>query len=487
MAFRAHTGSVGRLRRRACLALLLAAGVGISPPASPAVAAESLDLETAISLALVRNRQLAANALLIARRRLDVTRARQEFDVRLKPDGSFTLSDSDAQTRYGMIATKKLPWGTELGITGQVDHFPGYVDNDWRSGVKVELRQPLFRNFGRLVQEQPTTVAGEQMVAEQRHWETQKADLILQLVDVFESIVRLQKQITADETILARIERLAELIRIRERQGRATRVETLRVELQLSQARSRLDSHREECYSAERDLAELVGADPDAQWTLVAPPLPEIETPAVAEAVAVAMRNRLDYAQLIDDLRASRRSVRIARRGLWPDVSLVAAREQFGEDDGFSDSLGLRRNAWQLGLAAELELNRGREQTDVAAAEVDADYAQRTVQIKTISITREVQQAISAYRRARTDLGSACRNYDIAESRAALARHLFEAGRGDNFAVSDAEQGFIDAEVLMLEARAAASTTGYRLLGAMGTLLEPPAELKPRPTEPAKP
>jgi outer membrane protein TolC len=52
-------------------------------------------------------------------------------------------------------------------------------------------------------------------------------------------------------------------------------------------------------------------------------------------------------------------------------------------------------------------------------------------------------------------------------------------GRGDNFAVTDAEQQFQQAETAWLAAQTEATLAGYKLLRLLGTLIEHPDELKP--------
>jgi outer membrane protein TolC len=57
---------------------------------------------------------------------------------------------------------------------------------------------------------------------------------------------------------------------------------------------------------------------------------------------------------------------------------------------------------------------------------------------------------------------------------------MFLIGRADNFTVADAENALIEAENDILAARAGLSISTYRLLRALGTLLEAPDDLKPK-------
>jgi outer membrane protein TolC len=56
---------------------------------------------------------------------------------------------------------------------------------------------------------------------------------------------------------------------------------------------------------------------------------------------------------------------------------------------------------------------------------------------------------------------------------------MFETGRGDNFAVTDAENAYQQAQNQMLNAQADVAIAAYRLLRTLGILLEAPEELKP--------
>jgi outer membrane protein TolC len=458
--------------------LLLVAGAVDLTQAAP------LSLNDAIRLALQQNGRLATAALSVQRTELNRESALADFDLTLSPAVEATETSDDTGWNYGLKAGKKLPWGTQINVAGAVNRFPDYVTEDWRTGVQVDLQQPLFRNFGRAVNEEPITAAGDQLFAQRRLWEQQKADLIVEVVQSFEKITRLSNQVASDSNQVARTAGLLELTRIRERQGRATRIDSLRAELQHGEALARLDRDRESCFSATQDLAELLGIkNAEAPFELVAPPLPELSLPDSATAIAIAFSNRLDLAQAQQDLATARRLGKLAERRLWPDVTVQARHSRYGDGPSLSDSTSLDDEDWSVGLAAQTELFRRRDKAAARQAAIDVDSSRLSIEILALSITRQVEQARSNYRRARAELDTAGRNYELACTRLEVARHLFEAGRGDHFSVTDADESVVKAEALLLAARAETSVAGYQLLRALGTLLEAPPDLKPRPEE----
>jgi len=450
------------------VALLLAA--------SAARAQTDLDLPAAIEMALAQNLTLARAALSIRSASYGIESARAEFGVRWQPDGASTANQDGESYQAGLTARRQFLPGTEIAAGGR------WRRSETESGTsserttwQVDLTQPLFRQFGSLVQGEGITRAQQQLRTARRTLEDQRADLVVQVVESFENLIRLERQVESGERSLDRRDKMFRLTRAREKQGRATRVDTLRAELQLGQARSGLESTREELSSTRRDFAELLGMPSDAEFRLAPPPLLDVPVPAAGEAVRIALAHRLDYAQTLQDATDAQRAVRIAAKGLLPNLTVRTRYERI-EPAGSGEE---PEDLWSVALSGDSDLSRRTERAQLGSAVVSRDSADQTVAIRETSIARDVQQRITAYHQARTELGIAHRNFEIAERRARLARRLFEVGRGDSFSVSDAEDSVTEAENRLLSARSGASIAGYRLLRSLGTLTEPPEDLLP--------
>lgn len=468
-----------RVASKPCTPAILACAAVLAG-AIPCAAEDRIDLDTAIRSAVERNRELVRSALGVRKGELNITDARTAFGVSVLPDGSASGQSDQDEWQYGLLAQKKTTWGTEMSVRGNLREVSVNDAPDYKRGlIRVEISQPLFKDFGRLVHTEFLKQANEALLRERRNWEQQKAQLVVQVVKSFETIIQLEARIRSDEAMHARTEKLYALTKAREKQGRTTRVDSLRVELQRGEAQARLENNREELFSARREFAELIGMEPDAEFVLEPPPLLEIPLPAAEEAVRLALGNRLDYAQVLQDRRTSQRAVRIARRGLYPDLNLTARHDTFGEGATSSDATAFDEDDWFVGVTASTDLNQRKARTAWEQALVDAQGADQAVDIRRLSIAREVQQALSAYRRTHGDLERAARNGELAARRAELARNLFRIGRMDSFSVTDAESALVQAEGDVLGARAAASVSGYELLRSLGTLVESPEALKP--------
>lgn len=435
---------------------------------------QRIDLPTAINRALAQNRELASRARGVRGAELAAASAKAEFGWRVQPVVAAERSKEEDRIRYGLDLGRKLRSGLDLSGGPSVEHTDSDAGADRETVLRLDARQPLFRNFGALVQAESVIAAERRIQTVRRELEQQKAELVLRVIEQYETLIRLERQIAADEAALARYDRLYRLTRARERQGRATRVDTLRVDLRRGEATARLEANRERLSSLRRDFAELLGEDPDRVYELEPPPLFEITPAPDEQAVATALSNRLDYAQVLQEYADAQRGQRIARRSLLPDIVLIGRAESRATEDGDNSE------TWSIGISGNTDLNRTRDLAQVEQAAISLERARDAVRIRELAIVREVQQSASAYRQARLDVDIAERNYIVAEQRARLTRRLFELRRADNQSVTDAEDELAAAETRRYAARAEASIAGYRYLHALGLLVESPPDLRPR-------
>jgi outer membrane protein TolC len=439
-----------------------------------------LSLQGAVQLALLQNRDLAKLATAHETALLDRAGAETDFSIRARPNGGVS-STAGIQTRQlGLDLVKKTEWGTQLEIGGAAMRSD-IPDSDFaaRDSVHITLSQPLLRYAGRLVNREGLERASSHIRTALRSLELKKSDIALQVIQTYAEVHRLEAQAAVEQATLARLDKLARLTQARAQQGRATKVDTLRVEAQRGDAATRARTVTERIAALRLDLAELLGLEPEAALQLAPPPMFAVETQAVAVAVATALSNRLDLAQVQQDHRDVERGLRIARHMLLPDLKLVTTYERYGEGATVSSASGFDQSNWSVGLQADGDLGAGRERIAYRQAQLDERTALADIETARRMIERQVRQQLLEQARAAAEIGQAQRNRAVAEGRLRLARRLFEMGRGDNFTVTDAEQQFQQAQTAWLAVQTEAALSGYKLRRLLGTLLECPDELKP--------
>ncbi len=433
-----------------------------------------MDLDRAIRLALEQNRRLAVDALGTRSAGYAVRRAESAFDVVIRPALDISSLDGDDATSAGLEVSRRLRVGTELRAAVRSEEFDRPIGR--RARLALEVNQPLFRDYGTLVNEEPIRQATSSLRRTERQYHAQRSDLVLDVISSYESIQRLRRQVEADLRALGRARELADSTRAKESLGRTSRIDSLRVDLQQGQAESRLEGDRAALESEYRAFAELLGVEPGERFELAPPEVFEIDLPLAVDAVRLALDNRLDYAQALHDRNDASRGVRIARNLLRPDVTFTgrfeAADKPFIIGDG-------DKTRWFFGLTGDTNLNNTSDRLGAEQAAVEEMAAGQRIRVVELAVAREVQQRMLDYRRARSELGILERNLENAAARLELARSLFEVGRSDNFSVTDAETAFQDAEAELLSGQASASVAGYSFLHTTGTLVDFPAYLKP--------
>lgn len=448
-------------------------------PGQPA-AGLTLDLPRAIELALEQNRGLMISALDIETQYAGLRENEAAFGIRLSGTGQASAADAQESALYGLGIARTWSPGTELGVSGEYgrDRFSG-APSEWRSRVRVEISQPLFRRGGRLVTMEPVTAARSRLRAADRAYYQLQTDLVLAVVERYLALEVLARQIEVDRQAVERLEKVLKLAQSRERAGKQTRVDTLRVDLELGQATARLENSRRRLHTTRESFADLLGLPVDTEIELDPAPYLAIDLPDSTSAVEVAANNRLDLAQSMQDHSDSLRGEQIARRNLWPDISLSAFYDFIGRGERSSDAASLDDTDWFIGLTMGSDWLPARERARLEGAERTAAQAALQVEDTHYRIALEVRDRIEACRRTRAEHAIAVTNAELANRRRRLAERLYALGRGSNFDVVDAEIALIAAENQKYVTEAEVTLASYRLLHALGTLLELPDDLKP--------
>ena len=440
----------------------------------------TLSLESAINTALSGNRDLASLELDLNGRVLAAEQARYQFAFNLRPIAAASIQPESDFLRYGIEGSKQLPVGTEIGLGVRMDDSNSDEAGRTRSGaVFIDVSQPVFRDWGTLVNREGIIEADNQIMAARRLLELRKSDLIVQIVETMQGMLRLQRLLDYEALIIERYDRLARLTRAREKQGRATQVERLRVEFLMGQAEARQANAREQLRSLQADFANQLGISPEVELRPEETPDLRLAIPDRDTAVELARSNRLDYAQARQDVVDAQRGIAIAEKRLQPALSVVGRYERFGQGGSMNDAWAMDEDGWTIGLSTDSDLLLRDERLGLRQAALSEQTARLRIEDIDALIRRQVEQALSECRRAEAERQIAESNLDLATRRANLSQRLFEKGRIDHTSATDAETELLDAQTQLLNTRAEAVIAGYRLLRIMGQLLDVPEELKP--------
>ena len=432
-----------------------------------------ISLEEGMAMAMERNWSLQASALSAAAAAAAGERERARLGgVSVRPVGSVEGGSGTQRREAGMEGEWTAGTGFGVGVraTGREWELEDGSENR-RGEIRVSASQPLFREFGRLMREESAVQAGEAERRAARTLAREKSATALAVAEAFEEIAYLRRQAECERRMAERMEKLAAIADLRERQGRAGRTEVLRMEYQRGAAESRLADVAARIDVRTAELGDLIGLEEGERFWPADPPALVLEEIGEAAALETAMRERPDVEQSREDAKTAERKVRIAKRSLWPDVRLTASKSFYGEGDDWGDAGALDEEEWTVGIGGSMDLNQREARMGVEQAEAERRRAEALATAKRRSVAQEVHTALAEERRARRELELAETNRRRAEERSELARALFEAGRGNADGVSDAEADALSAALAVHGARRQADVAAYRVLHAVGTLV----------------
>ncbi|MEM1144276.1 MAG: TolC family protein [Pseudomonadota bacterium] len=437
----------------------------------------ALSLEQAISTALVKNPASKQFQATTGSARLAIDAASMEFAFNIQPESTLAVSDSsDAGGSYGLRLSKKNRYGGELIVRGVTDALLGSGSGERFS---LQYAQPLFRRAGKLVNEEPVVRRERAYLSEQRSRLLFLSQLSVQVAEAYENARRLELQRTADRQAMERAESLYKLTLAKERLGRTTRIDTLRVQQQQGEARNRFATTQEQYQATRNRLAELMGRSDIHDELLQETPLMRVDYRTADEAVRIALANRLDYAEIQQSFEDAARASRIAKQNTKPGLRLITGYEHRANADFPNTSLGQDTNTWYVRVTADNDTNLRRQKIEYQQAVLRQSRAMEDIRARNLAITREVEEALATHRRTHEQLSVLEGNYEHASARLKLARRLFSLGRMDGFSVTDAEQAYFNAQSRWLSGKSETTVSAYRLLHRTGTLVDAPLSLKP--------
>lgn len=433
-----------KIRSMLLVALLLT-------PAKTTFAAEQLLLWEAMERAVVSNPAIKSQQVEIASQALEQAIARGQRLPKLDLSAAYT------HHAYPTLVTPIR----EAGV------FPP-LDRDV-ANIGVALNWPLYAG-GKLV-------AGEAMAAHNRDATVQalrssEQDLLFNVVATYTKALHFRQLGKALDVRIKALQQEERDLELRLQQGSAARLELIRVQTQVSQARY----DKVAVTQAEQDAVSLLvallgesGPDPVlSESSVAAPPLP-VSAPAALDR---ALQKRPDLLRLDAMGRAAQQKTAIARGERLPQVNLVArAQESAGSDwEGYDD--------WQMGVQLSLPLFDGH----IRQRRVDqAGLAQRQNALQQDDtrnrIASEVRQAFGALSESRARLEVATRGEREASEALRIETLRYRHGENTITDLLGAESALWAATASRLQAEYDITVSQARLLRATGELA--PGSFKP--------
>lgn len=457
-------------------ALLLAAALQAPAPAPP------LRVEEAVALALVGNPDLLDAVDRAALAGASLSAARSQFRPQVTPFLSPTLRDGGAPTlsRYGVAVSEQTTFGPRLSGLLEASRLEG--NEDWDSFGSLTLSQPLLRGLDPAVTREPLRAARRGVDREERNLSVQKRYTVVAVWGAYLSSILQDELLRESVGRTERAARLVEASRAKEQAGSVSRLDVLRAEQLLAQARSQENDARNAREDAFDLLARLLGRAAGSRWALAPPERLPVAVPTEEEAIAAALASREEVVEARERVKDAEAQLRIAKSLLLPSLDAALTWSVTGRSGSLGSALWPSGSpAVTLGFVSQAPLNLGSQLAAKLQAEISLRSAQRAVETLEADVVRLVRSAARRLATARERLALDAANEEVARMQLEVAELRFSKGLTDNFFVVDAEGLYNSTRVSLLTSRQEVLLDGLRLLSEAG-LLRPEEFLPARVT-----
>ena len=401
-----------------------------------------ITLEQAVELSLKNNQDVRENRLQVERSEAALTEARAE----LYPTLNFTSG-----LNYGNAAFLDSP--IEQNVDARAEGFieEGFPEEQARAQAEggftnldsanftynstLNVGYDIFNGGGRgarIRANQKQLRSSElelERIVEEIRFETARDYYSLQnndaLVEIEQAAVEDAQQTLKDAQLL-------------ERAGLGTRFDVLRAEVELAQARQRLNTARANQNIARRQLAETLNVSHDTDLsTADAVEKTGIWEFSLPESIIQAFKNRAELEQLLLQREIAEEQRTIALSRVRPTVSADA---NYSLDNDFENDNIDFNDSYRVGLNLQWTLfDGGAARAAARQADIDAEVAETQFANTRNQIRFQVEQAYFGLEANQENISTATKEVELAEESLRLARLRFQAGVGTQTDVIEAQ------------------------------------------------
>jgi outer membrane protein TolC len=452
------------------------------PPAPPAPV--TLDLARALDLAVQHNRDYQSRREGLYQQGLGYSLTRFNFGPQFAAAIGHVWSNGEnefgSQRATGSLGVSQiLPTGGRIAFDSSIGSTweertsnPGaYADPLYDSSIGVSLSQPLLRGFGYEASHEALTQAERSLVYAVRDFELFRQNFSITIARAFFDLVRQQQTLTNEENNLRQAvfdrQQAEALLQV----DRSTEVEVYRARRAEITAEDRLLDART-TFERARDQFKVQLGLPTTDAIEIAPSEPPFAPVRhdPTSAIAAAKHNRLDLRTEREQLEDVERSLRLARQGLLPDLSLDLDLGYGGATD--SSLGGALPDRWtaSAGISMAIPLQQKAERNSYRSALIAREQAQRNYTQRLDQVDNEIKDQLRSLRRLELQI-ELQEGQIVQEQRAVTLTEIrYESGDLGNRDLLEAREALFNARNALIQLKVDHFIARLTLLRDLGLL-----------------
>lgn len=435
-----------------------------------------INLVSGVNLALSAKKRLGQALGTAQKADIQLTLAESDFELKVTPKGDAGFvgggkAGGGTTIASGIEFSKRFTHGTRLVFYPSI----AKIAKDYLQNLKATITQPLLRGFGK--EYTLSSLYGAQFSdrTARRSLHLAQVRVILQAVQSMFEVSKQMKLVEYDTETLERLKKFCVSTEMKEKIGLCDSLDVYRAKTELKRAEDALNSSLEHLGDAKDSLRETLALPLDLPINVkVAIEYSPVDI-SIDEAISTALKNRIELDQVEDQLMETRRLQRIAKKNLWPELNLVIDYSNYGRDELFSNTWTNRRESkWGIGFTTSANVERVNETAAYQQSVIAVDEAGINVAQTKDNIVLEVKRTLRTLDRAVDKISVQEAQILNAQSEYHLARLKFEHGLANNFDLIQAEKNLISAQTALIGAIIEHKINEFKLLAALGTLVDKP-------------
>ena len=435
-----------------------------------------LDLASALEIALTYNQTLQEADENLRKAQIGVMLAESEFHIKISPRGDIGYTGGGRAGYGGTIGggvdiKKRFAYGTVLTISPAIIK----ASHEYQSLIQASLTQPLFRGFGREYTLSPVYSSMYGWRTAQRMQYLAEVNLMMQVILSVYDVVREENLVRIDEESATRLRSFKDATKAKESIGLSDALDVFRAESELNLAQEALNGSLDRYQMAKEKLTEILGLEPNQEFTIKASLEYHENTLPFDNAVEIALSQRIELDQAQDQNENASRLTFIAKENIRPELNLVLDYTSSARDEVFTETWSNKReNKWGIGFTTSTSLDRTREIAAYEESLIGEAAAKRAYLISQNNIILDIKKIYRQLSRAKEKIELQNKQVKTAEGELRLAKVKFDRGLANNFDLIQAEKRHRQAQGTYISAVIDYKVGEFKLLHALGRLAAKP-------------
>ena len=349
-------------------------------------------------------------------------------------------------------------------------------DQQSNTGLQLQIRRSLFGKSNTFYANEISlrNARIDKKIAYTEYLDSYQA-LVVKVVEAYLNTVKAQRQIGVSESVLRSRQELLDLTQIKFNLGVSTKLDVLRVEVQVASEEELLIKARNTFQNRMDALLNILNYDDPPENVAVSfdeeHNSSELEySEKLDENLDRAMTQRFDIKIAQFRLSQQSNSLRNAQEQIKNKVELSGSLRKHATDSVFSASQDFSDRNWSLGLSYKYPLGNRRNRENLFSQRVRLNNSERQLEELRLKVGLEVRNAQRSIVSTRERIKVLKKNLARARENLKLARLSYEKGIKSSIEVLDAQDDLQDVNKNYINTILDLKIAEFRLLRSMGTI-----------------